>query len=92
MSRHTEQHPYVPSELLKCQYVFVRKGPRRPPLVTPYEGPFKVKQTVSKTFLIDIGGQAETVSIDRLKPAHIDFLQPVELLLPKRRGRPPRKH
>ena len=23
MSRHTEQHPHVPSELFKCQYVFV---------------------------------------------------------------------
>ena len=51
-----------------------------------------MKQTGSKTFLIDIGGQAETVFIDRLKPAHIDLLQPVELPLPKRRGRPPRQH
>ena len=92
MSFHTEQHPYVPSKLFKCQYVFVQKGPRRPPLVPSNEGPFKIKQTGSKTSLVDIGGRAETVSINRSKPAHIDLSQPVELLLPKRRSRPPRKH
>ena len=92
MSHHTEQHPYMPNELFKCQYVFIQKRPWRPPLIPPYEGPFKVKQTGSKTFLIDSGGQAETVSIDQLKPAHTDLLQQVELPLPKHRGRPPYQH
>ena len=44
MSLDTEQHPYVPSELFECQYVFVRKGSRRPLLVLTYESSFKVKK------------------------------------------------
>ena len=52
-----------------------------------------VKELImSKTSSIDIGGRAETVSINRSKPAHIDLSQPVELPLPKRRSRLPRQH
>ena len=44
---------------------------------------------VKKNFTIDIGGRKDTVSVDRLKPAHIEFQVPVAVA--KHRGRPPRK-
>jgi hypothetical protein len=42
-----------------------------------------------KTFIIEIGKQNQTISIDRLKEAYCDA--DVKLALPPRRGRPPRK-
>ncbi|KAK3884912.1 hypothetical protein Pcinc_010841 [Petrolisthes cinctipes] len=60
----------------------------RSPLAKPYEGPFRVLQRQPKTFIIDYGGRHETVSVDRLKPAHIDLDTPVQVARPRRRGRP----
>ncbi|XP_063848803.1 uncharacterized protein LOC135093455 [Scylla paramamosain] len=42
-------------------------------LMKIYEGPFRVLQRQLKPFIIDYGGRHETVSVDRLKPAHLDF-------------------
>ena len=36
-----------------------------------------------------MGGRAEWISIDRLKPAQVDPTKPVQLQQPARRGRPP---
>ncbi|KAK3797416.1 hypothetical protein RRG08_035863 [Elysia crispata] len=44
-----------------------------------------------KTFLIDIGGRTERISVDRIKPAFFDPFQPVILAKPPPRGRPPAK-
>ncbi|VDP38760.1 unnamed protein product [Schistosoma margrebowiei] len=38
----------------------------------PYEGPFRVIARHEKTFKFDRHGRVEIVSIDRLKPAHVD--------------------
>ncbi|VDP01553.1 unnamed protein product [Schistosoma margrebowiei] len=38
----------------------------------PYEGPFRVIARHEKTFKVDRYGRVEIVSIDRLKPAHVD--------------------
>ncbi len=35
-----------------------------------------------------MGSRTETISIDRLKPAHMDLEQPVDTFQPSRRGRP----
>ena len=43
---------------------------------------------MEKVFILDMGGKAESVSVDRLKPAHLDLDQPVRVAIPKRRGRP----
>ena len=40
---------------------------------------------------IDICGKADSVSIDRLKPAHLDPDKPVQVALPPHTGRPPVK-
>ena len=36
-----------------------------------------------------MGGRAERISIDRLKPAQVDPTKPVQLQQPAWRGRPP---
>lgn len=59
-------------------------------LQCPYEGPFRVLEKGDKTFKIEYGTRSETVSIDRLKPAHLDIDQPACPALPRRRGRPPK--
>lgn len=42
------------------------------PLTPNYSGPYQVIQKAPKYFTIDIADKHQTVSIDRLKPAHID--------------------
>ncbi|XP_045136327.1 uncharacterized protein LOC123519259 [Portunus trituberculatus] len=88
-SRHGLPTTYVPPVLRDCQYVFLRRDSLRTSLQKPYEGPFRVVQNHPTAFIIDMGGRHETVSIDRLKPAHLDIDQPVHVAQPCRRGRPP---
>ncbi|CAH8562835.1 unnamed protein product [Schistosoma haematobium] len=68
------QHRQValPRELSTCSHVFVRVDSVRKPLQQPYEGPFRVIARHEKTFKVDRHGRVEIVSIDRLKPAHVD--------------------
>ncbi len=88
-SQHGPVTPFVPHTLLVSPYVFVRRDMHRNPLQTPYSGPYKVISRTDKNFIIDYGGREETVSIDRLKPAHVNPTAPVPLAQPPRRGRPP---
>jgi len=87
--QHGNTRSSVPSDLHSSCFVFVRRDAHRTPLERPYEGPFRVLQRSPKTFQLDIGGRTETVSVDRLKPAHLDIDQPVTVAQPRRRGRPP---
>ena len=80
----------VPASLATTPFVFVRRDGNKKPLQTPYTGPYRVLARRDKTFTIDYGGREETVSIDRLKPAHVDPEAPVQVAQPPRRGRPPR--
>ncbi|CAI5657440.1 unnamed protein product [Oreochromis niloticus] len=80
---------FVPKSLDSSQFVFIRHDAHRPPLRPLYDGPFRVIQPGRKHFLLDFGGRQETVSIDRLKLAHVlqdDQLVPAQA---PRRGRPP---
>eukprot|EP00731_Ephydatia_muelleri_P021797 Em0014g388a len=81
----------IPPDLQHSQYVFICRDSHRTPLQRPYEGPFKVLQPGEKNFTIDIGGRKDTVSVDRLKPAHKDPEFQVPVAVAKHRGRPPRK-
>jgi len=84
----------VPTQLRSCKYVFVRQDSHRTPLQRPYQGPFLVIKPGDKTFVLQMGGRREVVTVDRLKPAHVDPELPVMLGVPPVRGRPPlqRKH
>jgi transposase InsO family protein len=90
-SQHGQPASSVPSSLADSQFVFLRRDSHRTPLQRPYEGPYHVLQHGDKTFTLDMGGKAEVVSVDRLKPAHMDIDQPVVVAQPPRRGRPPVK-
>ena len=71
--RHHSQHKaYVSKDLAHCTHVFVRHDAPKRLLQPPYNGPHKVIQRDDKTFTIEINGQQEVVSLDRLKPAHVE--------------------
>ena len=67
---------HIHSDLSTCTHVFVRHDATRKTLQAPYDGPYKVLQRADKYFTLDVKGKQETVSLDRLKPAHLDI--PIE--------------
>lgn len=89
-SQHGRPRSFVPRSLASSDFVFTRRDAHRTPLQNPYEGPFRVLEKGDKSFKLDVGGRSETVTVDRLKPAHVDIDRPVTVAQPPRRGRPPR--
>ena len=75
--RHHARAPtYVPAELARCSHVWLRVDRVRRPLEAPYIGPLPVVDRHDKFFVLRLpSGKLDTVSIDRLKPAHLP--QPV---------------
>ena len=55
-----------------CSHVFLRRIAIAPPLTAPYDGPYKVIVRSGRVMKIQIKGKVETVSLDRVKPAHLD--------------------
>ena len=64
---------HVNPTLKSCTHVFVRHDAVRKPLQKPYDRPYKVQKRTKKHYTIDMNGQSEVISIDRLKPAFLDF-------------------
>ena len=89
---HGTRPSSVPSTLAHSAYVFVRRDSHRPPLTPPYEGPYKVLTHGEKSFVLDYGNRHDRVSIDRLKPAHLDSDIPVDAAKRAPRGRPAAVH
>ncbi|KAJ8385314.1 hypothetical protein AAFF_G00190300 [Aldrovandia affinis] len=85
MSRHGRSQFRVPGNLCMVEFIFVRHNAHRGPLQPPYDDPFRVLEP-GKTFVIDIRGKPDHVSVDCLKPAHREMGRPVGLA--QRRGRP----
>ncbi|KAJ8362061.1 hypothetical protein AAFF_G00399960 [Aldrovandia affinis] len=88
-THHGLPRSHVHPDLGEARFVFVRQDKHRGPLQPPYEGPFRVIKSGEKFFVLDIGGRSDRITIDRLKPAHVDLDSPVEVACPPRRGRPP---
>ena len=65
-------HSNIPEELSMATHVFVRHDAIRRPLQPPYDEPYPITKRTSKHFTININSRHNTISIDRLKPAHID--------------------
>ena len=82
---------HVPKALNQAKFVFVRHDARKPPLQSPYDGPFEVIERTPKHFTLQVGTEQDKISIDRLKPAYLDPSQPPQVAQPPRRGRPPKK-
>lgn len=60
---------FVPKQLSKCAYVFVRHDAVRKSLQPPFDGPFRVIKREKKHFVIRIRDKDITIGIDLLKPA-----------------------
>ena len=75
---HGNTSSSVPAALSTCPQVFIRVDAVRPPLRPPYEGPFPVLQRGPKTFTVRRNSKDYVVSIDRLKPASMEFSAPLQ--------------
>ena len=59
-------------EIDTCSHVFLRRIAIAPPLTAPYDSPYKVIVRSGRVMKILIKGKVETVSLDRVKPAHLE--------------------
>lgn len=58
--------------LQDATHVFIRHDAVRKPLQPPYDGPYKVLDRAPRHYTVEVKGHQDTVSVDRLKPAHLD--------------------
>jgi hypothetical protein len=72
--------------LQAASFVYVKRGGPGSPLAPAYAEPYRVLRLGPKFFVLEVGGQQETVSVDRLKP-HSGKSSP-NAAEPPRRGRP----
>ena len=70
--RSIHRASYVSDALSTCTHVFIRRDAVCKPLQPPYDGPYPVVKRTDKYFTVNIAGRKDTVSLDRLKPAHLD--------------------
>ena len=70
--KQPQRKVHISEALSSCTHVFIRHDGVRRPLQQPYDGPYKVLQRADKHFTIDINSRHDTVSLDRLKPAHLE--------------------
>nr|VZI23144.1 unnamed protein product [Spirometra erinaceieuropaei] len=73
-TRLTSKHVFVHEDLRSAPFVFVRHDAMRKPLCSPYDGPYKVVQRNDKFYVLQKADKTDTVSIDRLEPAHLECL------------------
>ena len=71
-TRPKEIQNQIPKDLFSCTHVFVRVDSVKKPLQPPYDGPYRVISRKEKYFILDMKGKENTISIDRLKVAHMD--------------------
>ena len=62
---------FIPNDLEKCEFVLIRVDKVRTALTPPYDGPYKVLKRLRKHYVVEVNGKPRSISIDRLKPAHI---------------------
>ena len=72
--RPRKRNSQVSEGLSTATHVFNRHDAVRKPLQPPYDGPYPMVKCTDKHFTVDINGRKDTVSIDRLKPAHLDVV------------------
>lgn len=72
-AHHTKRRAFTHGTLQNCTHVFVRADRVKRPLEAPYEGPFLVMERLTdRLYKIQIHGEAVNISIEKLKPAHIE--------------------
>ncbi|GBM46211.1 Transposon Ty3-G Gag-Pol polyprotein [Araneus ventricosus] len=70
-SNHSAKPTFVYRDLSVCSHIFLRVDAVQPSLSQPYTGPYKVLSRTNKNFIILKDNKKVTVTIDRLKPAHL---------------------
>lgn len=81
-SQYSLPQSHVPTELQSVEYVFIRHDAHCGPLQAPHDGPFRVQEDGVKYFVVELGDRLSRVSVDRLKPAHLNLDCPVGLTRP----------
>jgi hypothetical protein len=76
----------LPQSLQQAEYVYVRRGYCGKPRAPVYSGPYRVLRRSPKYFVLKVGGEDQSYSVDRLKPH--TWTSPVTPAQPPRRGRP----
>jgi len=69
---HRQQRAQLSPDLQTKMHVFVWRGTLRKSFQHPYDGPFRVLKRDPNFFTLDINGRKNTVSLYRLKPAHLN--------------------
>ena len=64
-------HSPLSDDFATTIYVFICHDAVRKPLRAPYDGPYIIVDRTDKHFTVDRNGRNNTVSIDRLKLAHL---------------------
>ena len=73
VTRFQKQHNIFQfKEIATCTHVFLCRIAIAPPLTAPYDGPYKVVARSGRVLKILVEGKVETVSLDRVKPAHLE--------------------
>ena len=67
----TQNNIFQYKEIETCSHVFLQRIAIAPPLTAPHEGPYKVIVRSGRVMKILVKGKVETVSLDRVKPAHL---------------------
>lgn len=67
---------FVPQDLKTCTHVFLRHDAVRRPLAPHYDGPYQVLSRSEKTITLEVAGRKHLVSLDRVKPAYLEFEPP----------------
>ena len=70
---------YLDKALRTCTHIFVRNDGFATSLQPAYTGPFPVLDKEDKYCILDLGDRTDSVSIDRLKAAHM--FMPQHLIL-----------
>ena len=68
----TQKNIFQYKEIDTCSHVFLRRIAIAQPLTAPYDGPYKVIVRSGRVMKILVKGKVEMVSLDRVKPAHLD--------------------
>ena len=68
----TQNNIFQFKEIDTRSHVFLRRIAIAPPLTAPYDGPYKVIVRSGRVMKILVKGKVETVSLDRVKPEHLD--------------------
>ncbi len=70
--RPAHSNSHINPDLAATTHVFIRQDAVRKPLQPPYNGPYPVVSRTDKHFTVKVNGRQDTISVDRLKLAHLD--------------------